>query len=109
MAELQASRGREVVYIEFLDGSRELRLGAARSADVPIRGDIGDLVHTQPSHGMPSGADLDYLSDIIKAGSPLREVKVVAPDGTLYVHHLDSLGRPLRGPRGRLQITVVRP
>jgi hypothetical protein len=109
MAELNQRRGREVLYVELGDGTRELRLGTQTSVDPPLRGDILDLMHTQPTHGLPSRDDLTVLRTIIKMGSPLRALKVVAPDGTLYIHHLDDRGRPLRGPRGRLRITVIPP
>jgi hypothetical protein len=109
MARLQRRRGREVLYAEFKDGTRELRVGTKRSVDPPLRGDIVDMIHTQPFHGLPSPDDLKVIKLIVRLGSPLRELKVVAPDGTLYIHHVDNLGKPLRGPRGRLQITVVRP
>jgi hypothetical protein len=109
MAKLQQRRGREVLYAEFRDGTRELRVGTKRSVDPPLRGDIVDMIHTQPSHGLPSQDDLNVIKIIVGMGTPLRELKVVAPDGTLFIHYLDNRGRPLRGPRGRLQIIVVRP
>jgi hypothetical protein len=109
MAELSQRQGREILYVELKDGTRELRLGAQTNVDPPLRGDILDLMHTQPTHGLPSRDDSRVLRIIIKMGSPLRELKVIALDGTLYIHHLDDLGRPLRGLRGRLRITVVPP
>jgi len=51
---------------------------------------------------MPSGADLDYRSDIIKAGlNPCEKLKVVAPDGTLLTSTTSTaLGRAAPGTRG---------
>jgi hypothetical protein len=105
MAELQASQHREVVYIEFRDGSRQLRLGAEREAAVPLPRRYRRLRAYPTYTGLPSGDDLSYIQSLIEAGSPLRELKVVAPDGTLWIHHLDDMGKPLRMPGGKLRIT----
>jgi hypothetical protein len=109
MARLQNRLDREVLHAEFQDGSRGFRVGTKRSVDVPLRADLVDMIHTQPSHGLSSPDDLNVLRLLIRIGSPLWALKVVAPDGRLYIHDLDDLGRPLRGPGGRLRITVVRP
>jgi hypothetical protein len=79
MAELQERLDREVLYAEFKDGYRELRVGTKRSVDAPLRSDLVDMIHTQPSHGLPSPDDLNVIKLVVGLGSPLRGLKVVAP------------------------------